>query len=467
MLRSTGTRFLIVALLVLLMSIPMLLVSFVVGARQNHARDTIEKLGQEWGGPQVVTGPFLVIPVTATVERTTSQPGGAPKGDGSDQASATVTETVVEMRESVWVLPDRYDLSASFETEVRHRGIFNVPVYQGVLSAKFNFDVDDVEASLLSGEEIHWDLASVDISISNNAALRGEAALEIDGASYDLEPRSRGNESGIGAMVGDPRGKQEFALTLGVNGARSFMATPSGRTTRVEITSDWAHPSFQGAYLPDSSQITDDGFSAAWTIPHLARALPQISRFSSRAMMNQSLAFGFETFEPNNFYQKAYRSAAYSILFIALTFLTVLLVEKRTKKPAHPVQYILIGLAQLTFVLLMVAYAEHIGFLAAYVLSSGATIGLLTLYGWVGLKLKSRTWVLGGVLIVLYAVLYFILDSVDYALLAGSTLAFGALAAAMLLTRNEEWYDVSNGGNNDAAVPTPPTPDGTAANATD
>jgi inner membrane protein len=40
---------------------------------------------------------------------------------------------------------------------------------------------------------------------------------------------------------------------------------------------------------------------------------------------------------------------------------------------------------------------------------------------------------------VLYALLYLILRSADYALLAGSTLAFGALGGTMIAARNEDW----------------------------
>ena len=144
-------------------------------------------------------------------------------------------------------------------------------------------------------------------------------------------------------------------------------------------------------------------------------------------------------FQPNDFYQKAYRAARYGILFIALTFLTVLLIEIRHEKKAHPVQYVLIGLAQAIFVLLMVAYAEQIGFAYAYLLASVATVGLITFYGLIGLKLGRRTWVLGTMLVVLYALLYLILRSADYALLAGSTLAFAALGGTMIATRNEDW----------------------------
>jgi len=65
---------------------------------------------------------------------------------------------------------------------------------------------------------------------------------------------------------------------------------------------------------------------------------------------------------------------------------------------------------------------------------------LLLMFGKFALKLGSRTWVLGGMLVLLYAVLYLILYSTDYALLAGATLAFVAIGATMYATRNEEWY---------------------------
>ena len=123
-----------------------------------------------------------------------------------------------------------------------------------------------------------------------------------------------------------------------------------------------------------------------------------------------------------------------------MTFLTILLLDRSGARPAHPVQYLMVGLAQSVFVLVMLSYAEQIGFGAAYALASGATIALLTLFGATALKMGRRTLVLTVTLVVLYGVLYLILQSADYALLAGSTLAFVALAGTMVLTRNEDWY---------------------------
>ncbi|MEM7321106.1 MAG: inner membrane CreD family protein, partial [Pseudomonadota bacterium] len=50
-----------------------------------------------------------------------------------------------------------------------------------------------------------------------------------------------------------------------------------------------------------------------------------------------------------------------------------------------------------------------------------------------------RTWALLASLGGLYGTLYWILQSEDHALLAGSILAFIAVALAMMMTRGEDW----------------------------
>ncbi len=49
----------------------------------------------------------------------------------------------------------------------------------------------------------------------------------------------------------------------------------------------------------------------------------------------------------------------------------------------------------------------------------------------------------GAALAALYATLYALLSAEDYALLAGSLLLFGLLAAAMIATRGVDWYRVT------------------------
>ncbi|MQY42323.1 cell envelope integrity protein CreD [Epibacterium sp. SM1969] len=444
MLRSMGRRFFIVGLLVLLMFVPLFFAAEIVQGRKGFSASTIENVGREWGGAQILSGPQLVIPVERTVTRIGTRPqidpdSGAVSVDAQgDMITVPFSEQVTEAAQAVFLYPEEFSADLTTTAQIRERGIFEVPVYQADADFRFDFNATAAATTLAEHETILWDKAYLRLFVSSNRALRGAAVLKNGDAAFTLEPFDRGN--GIQALVGDPRDLGVFTLELEFNGAQYLRLAPVGRDSQISVKSDWPHPSFDGAFLPDEREISEAGFAASWRIPHLARALPQVAREDLDHAARNRFAFGVTYLRPNDFYQKAYRAARYGILFIALTFLTILLVEKGRDRPVHPVQYLLVGLAQSLFVLLMVAYAELIGFAAAYLLAAGATVALLTFYGWIGMHLGRRAFVLGAVLVVVYAVLYLILRSADYALLAGSTLAFMALALTMVATRNEDWF---------------------------
>lgn len=448
MFRSAGVRFIVVGVLTLLMFIPLNLVSGVVQERARYSDSTIETISREWGGQQLISGPLLVIPVTQDVvyqrkrEAVDPATGRTIRDEKNFIVYEHYEETLTETRPPVFLYPNRFDMDVVTETQVRHRGIFEVPVFTADLALEFDFDMENVASVLAKDEAPNWDGAELRVFLDSNRALRGDAQLSADDTPFALEPIPLAENVGTGifAPVEDPRKLTAFSLHLSMNGAQEFGVAAVGRTSRVNIVSDWPDPSFVGDFLPDQSEITGDGFSASWTVPHLARSLPQVSRENPDFAARKATTMRVRYLTPNDFYQKAWRSARYGILFIALTFLTILLLDRTNMKPAHPVQYLMVGLAQSVFVLLMVAYAEQFGFSVAYLIAAGATIGLLTLFGATALKLGRRAWVLATMLITVYVVLFLILRSADYALLAGSTLAFVALALTMWLTRNEDWH---------------------------
>ncbi|QMU58257.1 MAG: cell envelope integrity protein CreD [Boseongicola sp.] len=448
MFQSPGLRFIAVGILTLLMFIPLNMVSSVINDRANYSGQTINDLSHEWGGAQRLSGPQIIVPVTEDVtydrrrEAVDALTGLTLRDDKGNPIFEHYQETITEARPPVYLYPEDLDIQLTSRSQTRSRGIFNVPVYTTDALLNFTFNTDLIEPSSTAEEVIHWDETRLNIYLSSNRALRGEAQLTSAGRPLTLEPISQSakKQTGITTLLGDPRETGPFVLSLTMNGAQHLAATATGRTTTVSINSDWPDPSFFGNFLPDAREITENGFTAEWIVPHLARSLPQVARENFDPTARKSASMGVRFITPNDFYQKAYRSARYGILFIALTFLTILLLDRAGKKPAHPVQYLMVGLAQSVFVLLMVAYAEQIGFGAAYLLAAGATIGLLTIFGATALKLGRRAMVLAAMLITVYAVLYLILRSADFALLAGSTLAFVALAGTMILTRNEDWH---------------------------
>ena len=120
--------------------------------------------------------------------------------------------------------------------------------------------------------------------------------------------------------------------------------------------------------------------------------------------------------------------------------MTLFLFETLQRRPVHPIQYGLMGLALSVFYLLLLALAEHIGFLSAYVLATAALCSLISVYLAGALRSARAGHVSGIIFAATYAVLYLLVTSESYALLAGSLALFALLATTMLVTRKIDWY---------------------------
>ena len=133
------------------------------------------------------------------------------------------------------------------------------------------------------------------------------------------------------------------------------------------------------------------------------------------------------------------RAAKYGFLFIGFTFAAFLMFDVVGGVRVSAVEYLLVGAGLVLFFVLLLAFAEVIGFTAAYLVASAAIIGLITAYSAAVLKSWRRAWYIGGLLVALYAVLYILLSLEAYSLLIGSLLLFAALAGVMYATRNLDW----------------------------
>ena len=154
-------------------------------------------------------------------------------------------------------------------------------------------------------------------------------------------------------------------------------------------------------------------------------------------------------------YRSTRRSLHYITLFLGLVFLTYFLFEVLTGKSVHPAQYALVGIAQTIFYLLLLSLAEHIGFDLSYLIAGASTIALFTINtDWVfrSRKLAIRSL---AVFTSLYTFIYVLLRVEAYALLVGAIASFAAVAAAMYITRNVDWYGNSAPGPGFATAPAP------------
>jgi inner membrane protein len=143
--------------------------------------------------------------------------------------------------------------------------------------------------------------------------------------------------------------------------------------------------------------------------------------------------------QPVDLYSRVDRATKYGFLFIGFTFLALLMFDVIGGVRVSAVEYLLMGAAIVLFFVLLLAFAEAIGFAPAYVLASAAIAGLNTAYSAAVLRSWRRAAYIGGLLVALYVVLYVLLSLEAYSLLIGSLLLFAALAGVMYTTRRIDW----------------------------
>jgi inner membrane protein len=260
-----------------------------------------------------------------------------------------------------------------------------------------------------------------------SAAPLFEAA---QGASPDAAPKSMRGFS------------FQFGLTL--NGSSELMFAPVARDTIVGLSSDWPDPSFTGAFLPTDRVINPAMFSARWQVPHLARSIPQAWTLADQGLERLgTYKFGVRFFMPVDFYQLVTRAAKYAMMFLATAFMAVFVLELRSAREVHPVQYLFVGLSMVFFYVLLLSFAEQIGFLWAYLIAAIATGGLISLYVARVQASLAKGLIMLLVFVGLYGLLYLILRLEDYALLAGAIAGFVMLAVVMFATLQVNWSGAS------------------------
>ena len=144
--QGIGWRFLMVAVLTVAMLMPLILITNIVKERKGFSASVIRSVGNEWGGQQLISGPQLVIPVTAKVAKQKSQEVINPttneikREEKRDIVYQYFSETMIVNPNPVYIHPDDFSLSVKTETHIRHRGIFTVPVYSAAIEMVFDFN---------------------------------------------------------------------------------------------------------------------------------------------------------------------------------------------------------------------------------------------------------------------------------------------------------------------------------------
>ena len=452
--RSPGVKFVLVIFIAFCLTFPLMMVWLLVYDRQSQSEAAQASISEGWGGPQAIGGPLLVIPYRADLVETAVENG------------ARVTRTRQVWRELI-LAPEQSRIETDIRPQQIRRSIYEVVVYEAAMSGRARFAMPaDLARFGVAPQQLDLTRAELRFGLSDPRGLGANPRVSVGGRTLRLHPGGGANGgSGAGffawvdaaALAG---GAILVDYSYAFRGNRSLALSPRAGETLWRLRSPWPHPSFHGAFLPAQRRVGAQGFEAIYRVGNLALGQSLVSTEANVAAaappadpstrMDQpppapGAAGGggqvaqVSLIQPVDLYSQVNRATKYGFLFIGFTFLAFLMFDVVGGVRVSGVEYLLVGAGLILFFVLLLALAEVIGFMPAYVVAAAAIAGLNTAYSAAVLKSWRRASFIGALLAGLYALLYILLSLEAYSLLIGSLMLFTALAAVMYATRNLNW----------------------------
>jgi len=433
---SISLKLSVIGIFVLILLIPSEMVQSLIRERETTRNEAISEIWRTWGDRQVLAGPVVSVPVVTLK----SLPNG----------------TVETNTRFLHFLPDNLNVSGDVVPVIRYRSIYEVVLYSSSLDVKGNFKPLVPKGLNVQPADIKWDKAYITFGISDMKGVKENIDLAWNDSVFRMQPGVPVHDIIKGGVsipvVVDPAIENIFSFKLQLNGSRLLSFLPFASEMNVTLSSAWANPSFEGAFIPTEKSVTKKGFTAKWKILELNRNYGQFGfddfidsgeDKSNNLFINDRISpdnkaggFGVNLIMPVDQYQRTTRAAKYGVLFVILTFVTFFFFELLRKKYVHPLQYLIVGFAVMLFYLLLLSFAEYLLFDLAYAISAVVVTMMVMLYAGAIFNNRKYGIIVGLILFMLYAYFYTLLQLQLYSLLFGSIGMAVMLSVIMLLTRN-------------------------------
>ena len=256
---SVTLKLMTITILMLLLLIPASMIESIISERERLNNETIHEVSSKWAGSQQLLGPILTIPV---------------------EYEYVNEDKLVAYTKFYHILPEELNISGQIDPNKLKRGIYEVVVYESSLQFSGNYKLSaKIDQKHL--KSIGYDKAFLTIGVSDLRGIKNQVVVNWDKQKLNVEPGSRINtmvQSSITADLPTLNPENEnfiFDFTLNLQGSQNMSFVPVGSTTNVDVKSTWSTPSFNGNFLPDSRELSKDGFTAVWKVLQLNRNFPQ------------------------------------------------------------------------------------------------------------------------------------------------------------------------------------------------
>jgi inner membrane protein len=413
----------ITGVLILIMLIPTFFINSLITEREDRQKEVVKEVSSKWAEAQTLSAPFITVPYSTQFTNS----------DGK----------LKNVKTNLILLADQLSVDGIIKPEVRPRSIYKVLLYKSDINFKGTFKPEwpaDINMA-----NVDFANAKLCLALSDYKGIEEEIFINYNNQKLLLNPSLPITDLGevglsvpLAINIEQLKAGVPFSMQLKLKGSEQLHFLPLSTNSKFDISSTWASPSFDGNSLPNERKYNDSGFNAKWNFNRAN--LPFGTVVKEGALKASTTAFGVSLVQPADQYNKTSRSVKYAILLIGLTFALFFIIELMQKKPLHPVQYVLVGLALVIFYTLLLSISEYILFDYAYSIAAAATILLITFYA----KSHFNSWksasIFGTLLTCLYGFIFILIRLEDTALLVGSIGLFIILSLVMYGSRKINWY---------------------------
>lgn len=414
---------------IVLLSLPLMMVRELINERADYRSEVVDAIEQSTSGSQKLAGPLIAIPITETLTRMENK-----------------KEVNYQRNWVYYWLPESLAVTGKQTVESRRVGIYSGQVWHNALQIKASFD--PLRLAALRKTNIVLGQPRLVVSVGDARGIGAIHAPEVNGNVLSVEPGLGISGDGAGIHMPMPALAEdnmplEIAFSLDLNGTGEFSLVPLGRNSELQLTSNWPHPGFLGSFLPTQREVSAAGYRAHWQSSWFANDMGSYFKDDMEIPWSRLPAFSADVMSLADQYQLTDRATKYAILLIGLTFMAFFVFESLTRRPLHPMQYLLVGLSLVLFYLVLLALSEHIGFTAAWLAASLSGAVMNGIYLQAVLRGWRNSLLFVAALLLLDGVMWFLLHSEDSALLLGTGVLALALSVLMFLTRRVDWYALS------------------------
>lgn len=344
-----------------LLSIGIFITWLMISDRRSQSNEARTSIAEGWGGPQVIAGPELSIPFKVTAAGATDVNGRA------------ITGPVTAERRLI-LAPQGVDAATRISPERRARSIYEVVVYRADTQGRATFALPaDLSRLGVPAGALELNRAELRFGVSDPRGLSANPDVRVGRRVLQLGPGGGTSLVGSGfyapldlTQLDPARFSVDFRFVL--RGNQSFALVPRAGDTAWKVSSPWNSPSFTGGFLPEQRQVAKDGFTASYRIGNLAlgRSLLFVDGEDKARTEGEEAAMqaraGVDLMQPVDLYSQVDRATKYGFLFIGFTFLAFLLFDIIGGVRVVAIEYLLAGGALVLFFVLLLAFAEVIGF---------------------------------------------------------------------------------------------------------